>query len=45
MDERESIEEAMDTFLDYMILAYKDGVLSYEEAEIVAYILFGSIIE
>ncbi|QHJ77638.1 MAG: hypothetical protein [Bacteriophage sp.] len=26
----------MDTFLDYMILAYIDGVASYEEVEIMA---------
>lgn len=45
MDEMESTEEAMDTILDYMILAYIDGVASYEEVEIMANILFGSIIE
>ena len=41
----DTFDEAMDTFLDYMILAYEDGVLSYEEAEIVANILFDPIIE
>ncbi len=27
---------AMDTILDYMILAYIDGIISYEEMEIMA---------
>lgn len=41
----DTFDEAMDTFLDYMILASEDGVLSDEEADIVADILFDSIIE
>ena len=36
MDERESIEEGMDIFLEFMILAYIDGVATYEEVEIMA---------
>lgn len=53
MDERESAEKrrkerrkaAMDTIMEFMLTAYIDGVASYEEVEIVANILFGSIIE
>lgn len=52
MDERESAEKrrkerkaAMDTILDYMILAYIDGVASYEEVEIMANIWRDTVIE
>lgn len=53
MDERESVEKrrkerrkaAMDIVLDYMILAYIDGVASYEEVEIVANIWRDTVIE
>ena len=35
----------MDIFLDYMILAYIDGVVSYEEVEIIANIWRDNVIE
>lgn len=52
MGERESAEkrrkrkkEIMDTIMEFMILAYIDGVASYEEVEIMANIWRDTVIE
>lgn len=45
MDERESVEEIMDTVMEFMIVAYVDGVASYEEVEIMANILRDTVDE
>lgn len=45
MDERESVEEIMDTIMEFMITAYIDGVASYEEVEIMANILRDTVDE
>lgn len=45
MDERESVEEIMDTIMEFMITAYIDGVASYEEVEIMANIWRDTVIE
>lgn len=42
---RKERKAAMDTILDYMILAYIDGVATYEEVEIMADIWRDIVIE